>query len=80
MDEQIDTKRYALSPAEQQYKVLFQAAPCWYDAERYRYHNWQEFNEIYQKGVRGGASRFRRPLPRTCGRNCRRAISWRERM
>lgn len=54
MEEANVKKRYALSPAEQQYKILFQAAPCWYDAERYRYHTWQEFNEIYQQGVRGG--------------------------
>lgn len=54
MEETTVEKRYALSPAEQQYKILFQAAPCWYDAERYRYHTWQEFNEIYQQGVRGG--------------------------
>ena len=32
MEETTVEKRYALSPAEQQYKILFQAAPCWYDA------------------------------------------------
>ncbi|MCI9231127.1 MAG: hypothetical protein HFH98_06495 [Lachnospiraceae bacterium] len=78
MEETTVEKRYALSPAEQQYKILFQAAPCWYDAERYRYHTWQEFNEIYQQGIRG-VSRCRKPRPRICRRSCRKAISWRER-
>lgn len=54
MDGFTDPREYALSPAERQYKLLFQAAPCWFDAEKYRYHNWQEFHDIYQKGVRGG--------------------------
>lgn len=35
------------------YKSLFLEAPVWYDAEKYRYHNWQEFYEICQKGARG---------------------------
>lgn len=44
-------EQYPLNVVEKKYRELYNTVPLCFDAAKYKYHNWQEFRELYQQSV-----------------------------